>query len=219
MFSSTLKAENSAPCWNSMPTRLAAPRRAELRRPAGRARATSPCAGVSSPRIWRSSTVLPVPEPPTSDSTSPRSIVRSRSWWTPARALGVLNTRPQLADLDHGFAVVGSCGIVSARSYPHVPEQHREQRVDQDHHRDRGHHRSGGALARGSRCWASTRRPKWQAISAISMPNTTDLTMRQHQVGDGTARGSAFMKKAGEMPSAGRPRSCRRPAPPSWSRR
>ena len=71
MFSSTLNAENSAPCWNSMPTRLAAPRRPSSA--AGWPSTwISPAAGRSSPRIWRSSTVLPVPEPPTIDSTSPR---------------------------------------------------------------------------------------------------------------------------------------------------
>ena len=78
MFSSTVNAENSAPCWNSMPTRLAAPRR--LSSAAGLPNTVmTPRVGVSSPSICRSNTVLPVPEPPTSDMISPRATVRSRS--------------------------------------------------------------------------------------------------------------------------------------------
>ena len=40
----------------------------------------SPRVGASSPSISRSSTVLPDPDPPTSDMNSPRSMRRFRSW-------------------------------------------------------------------------------------------------------------------------------------------
>ena len=43
---------------------------------------TCPRVGRARPRICRSSTVLPVPEPPTSDSISPRCTVKFRSWCT-----------------------------------------------------------------------------------------------------------------------------------------
>jgi len=91
MFSSTVKAENSAPCWNSMPTRLAAPRRPSSATGLP-STVISPFVGCSSPSIWRSNTVLPVPEPPTSDSTSPRTTVRSRSLWITASFSPFLNT-------------------------------------------------------------------------------------------------------------------------------
>ena len=79
MLSSTLKAENSAPCWNSMPTRLLA-RSPPTSSAAGRpSTSTLPRVGRVSPRMWRSNTVLPVPEPPTSERISPRCTVSCRS--------------------------------------------------------------------------------------------------------------------------------------------
>ncbi len=79
MFSRTVKAENKAPCWNSMPTRLAAPSAPSCE--AGwPSTLTRPRVGCSSPSIWRSNTVFPLPEPPTMAITSPVSMVRSRSW-------------------------------------------------------------------------------------------------------------------------------------------
>src|SRR6185369_3103857 len=139
MFSSTLKAENSAPCWNSMPMRLAAPFAPSW--PTGCPKTwTSPLAGVSRPRIWRNSTVLPVPEPPTSDSTSPRCTVRSRSWWTTKRFSGVLNAVQSLRISTIG-APLGGRGMPvrssssSTASVSHVLEQHGKQRIHQDHRR------------------------------------------------------------------------------------
>ena len=80
MFSNTVKAEYKAPCWNNMPTRLAAP--ACVSSAAGRpCTVMLPRRGVSSPKIWRSNTVLPLPEPPTMDSSSPCAMFRFRSLW------------------------------------------------------------------------------------------------------------------------------------------
>ncbi len=97
-LSSTLNAENSAPCWNSMPTRLAAPARpiSEAGRPST---VTLPLAGRVSPSIWRSSTVLPVPEPPTSARISPRRTVRSRFSCTAKASSPLPNTveRPRIS--------------------------------------------------------------------------------------------------------------------------
>ena len=91
MFSSTVKAENSAPCWNSMPTRLAAPLAPSTA--AGLpSTVTLPREGVCRPRIWRSSTVLPLPEPPTMASTSPCATVRFRSLCTTTSTPAVWNT-------------------------------------------------------------------------------------------------------------------------------
>src|SRR6218665_793543 len=80
-LSSTLKAENSAPCWNSMPTRLAAPAR-PICAAGWPSTVTWPRVGPARPKIWRSSPVLPLPEPPTSASISPRCTVSCRSWCT-----------------------------------------------------------------------------------------------------------------------------------------
>jgi hypothetical protein len=68
MLSSTLKAEYSA----LLEQHAHAAGRALAAIAAG-GPAPPPCPrGCSSPRIWRSSTVLPVPEPPTRASISPR---------------------------------------------------------------------------------------------------------------------------------------------------
>ena len=93
MLSSTLKAENKAPCWNNMPTRLAAPRTPSWA--AGRPSTfTLPRLGVSSPRILRSSTVLPLPEPPTNDNSSPVWMLRFRSLCT-------TDSTPAVTKVDH----------------------------------------------------------------------------------------------------------------------
>ena len=81
MLSSTLKAENSAPCWNSMPTRLEAPRR-PICEAGSPSTSTSPRVGISRPSIWRSSTVLPVPDPPTRLRISPCAMRSAKSWCT-----------------------------------------------------------------------------------------------------------------------------------------
>jgi hypothetical protein len=73
-FSTTVSEEKSAPSWNITPQRFS-----RRRRSAGGAVSTSvpktriePAAGRLRPQIVRRSTDLPVPEPPTMPSTSPR---------------------------------------------------------------------------------------------------------------------------------------------------
>src|SRR6185369_8930018 len=46
-----------------------------------------------------------------------------------------------------------------------------------------------------------TRRPKWQPIRAMRMPNTTDFDMPSTRLDTRTASGSARMKNSGLMPS------------------
>ena len=73
-FCCTVSAEKSAPCWNSTPQRrLTASRSASeaLRTSTPKTR-IEPAAGRFRPTIERSSTDLPVPEPPTMPRTSPR---------------------------------------------------------------------------------------------------------------------------------------------------
>ena len=47
-----------------------------------------------------------------------------------------------------------------------------------------------------------TRRPKWQATSAINSPNTTDLDVASHKLATCTAPGSELMNYDGVMPMA-----------------
>lgn len=83
-FSTTVSEENSAPCWNSTPKR----RSTRERRSSGSCSRSSPNTrtlpevGRRRPTILRSSTDLPVPEPPTTPRISPRRTSRSRCSWT-----------------------------------------------------------------------------------------------------------------------------------------
>ncbi len=78
-LSITDSAENSAPCWNCMPQRL----RIDCSSlPTWQVSSSPkmwmvPDVGFSSPTTCRSRVVLPLPEPPTIDSTSPRNTSRS----------------------------------------------------------------------------------------------------------------------------------------------
>ena len=88
-LSLTVREENSAPCWNSTPQRRSMAARSVLE-PCGFMpnTLTSPESGGRRPMMVFSSTVLPVPEPPTTPSTSPLLTLRSRpSWirWSPNR--------------------------------------------------------------------------------------------------------------------------------------
>src|SRR3546814_8788557 len=129
-----------------------------------------PAFGLRRPRIERISTDLPVPEPPTTPSSSPRRTSRSRSSCTTCSPKRL--TRPRtwmIASRSSGFGIRDS-GLVKAKpprrarrarspipnpqsripappSPPHVHEPDRRQRVDDDHQRDRLHHARGGALA------------------------------------------------------------------------
>ena len=86
-LSNTVRAEYRAPCWNSMPQWLRnCCNWSELALLISSPKTlTQPRAGCSRPSIWRSSTVLPVPEPPTMERISPRSISRFKSWCTTVR--------------------------------------------------------------------------------------------------------------------------------------
>lgn len=81
-LSNTVIDENSAPCWNSIPERVRI-----IRALASSIVAVSspntlivPDVGRSRPRIWRTSVVLPEPEPPTIDTISPRRTSKSSFW-------------------------------------------------------------------------------------------------------------------------------------------
>ena len=82
-FSLTVSAEKSAPFWNSTPQRRSISARSVLEAVWGFMpnTRTSPASGRRNPMMVLSSTVLPVPEPPTTPSTSPRFTVRSRPSW------------------------------------------------------------------------------------------------------------------------------------------
>ena len=87
-FSRTVRFENSAPCWNSTPQQLSISdqRRRLVRWMSWPSTLTVPASGCRRPMIELSSTDLPVPDPPTTPSTSPRSTVRSRlscTTWSP----------------------------------------------------------------------------------------------------------------------------------------
>ncbi|MNI63586.1 hypothetical protein D3C73_1189680 [compost metagenome] len=82
-FSSTDRDENSAPCWNRTPVRRSTASASALVM-AARSwpnRRTSPPSGSFRPMMEFSSTVLPVPEPPTTPRIWPGMTSRSRSWW------------------------------------------------------------------------------------------------------------------------------------------
>src|SRR5688572_5639765 len=92
---------------------------------------TSPACGRCRPRMVRSSTDFPDPEPPTMPNTSPRSTVMSSPSCTiclPKRFLSPLTS--MMASLMRG-------------SYVQLPERDGEDRVREDHQEDRLHHRDG----------------------------------------------------------------------------
>ena len=79
-FSATVRVEKSAPFWNRMPQRrrmffASSSVRSIMFSPST---SISPASGVWRPMIERSSTDLPVPDPPTTPRISPRQTVRSR---------------------------------------------------------------------------------------------------------------------------------------------
>ncbi len=79
-LSNTVSDENSAPCWNSMPERLRITRAvsASIFEVSSPNTLIVPELGRSSPRICRTSVVLPEPEPPTIDTISPARTSKSR---------------------------------------------------------------------------------------------------------------------------------------------
>src|SRR5438093_3539121 len=147
-----------------MPTRLAAPR---LPSSAAGLPSTviSPCAGVSSPSIWRNNTVLPVPEPPTSDMTSPRSTVKSRSLWMTAflspvsktvHSLRISTTVSVMSKARGAGPPQASAAASGGRelhavnerggstfSYADAFKEHGEQCIDKDDDGNGSHHRGG----------------------------------------------------------------------------
>ena len=103
MFCPTVSELNSAPSWNSTPWRACSARRSaslEAARGRGRAPRSGRAPAACSPRISRSSTDLPVPEPPTMPNTSPRRTSRSSSSCTHLRA----EPGAQPLDPDHAAA-------------------------------------------------------------------------------------------------------------------
>src|SRR5206468_926913 len=89
--------------------------------------------GRSSPSIWRSKVVLPLPDPPTRDTTSPGITERSRSRWTTRSPKTV--QRP----------LTWMTGSVFMSAPAHIREDDREDRIGDDDRGDRGHHRARGA--------------------------------------------------------------------------
>src|SRR6266446_4036420 len=92
-----------------------------------------PRRGRSSPSIWRSKVVLPLPDPPTRDTTSPGITERSRSRWTTRSPKTV--QRPLTRMTGSPF--------ISAPA--HIREDDREDRIGDDDRGDRGHYRARGA--------------------------------------------------------------------------
>src|SRR6267378_1065263 len=92
----------------------------------------------SRPSSCRSNVVLPLPDPPTRDTTSPGITLRSRSRWT---------TRSSYTVQRPSTWTAGSA-LISAPA--HVGEDDREDGVGDDHGGDRSHH--------------GTRRPRRQAF-------------------------------------------------------
>src|SRR5713226_2227234 len=84
--------------------------------------------------IVRSSTDLPLPEPPTTPSTSPRRT--SRSSWS-------CSTRPPRRVTSPRTRMMGP----SARSDMELREEDRERGIDEDHQEDRFDHGEGGGSA------------------------------------------------------------------------
>src|SRR6266853_1965792 len=132
MLSKTLSALYRAPCWNSTPQRL----RIFLNRPASQVCSGTPktwmlprC-GRSRPSICRSSVVLPLPDPPTRDMTSPGMTEKSRSRWT-TRSPYIVQ-RP----------LTSTTGSPPISAPAHIGEDDRENRVGDDDRGDRSHHRT-----------------------------------------------------------------------------
>src|SRR4051812_10916601 len=85
------------------------------------------------PRMVRSSTDLPVPDPPTIPNTSPRRTSRSTpSWmtWAPNRVRSP-------------WTWIAACPAMRI-THPDPREQDREQRVEHDHQENADDHRAGG---------------------------------------------------------------------------
>src|SRR5260221_10981146 len=89
-----------------------------------------PRCGRSSPSICRSSVVLPPPDPPTRDMTSPGMTERSRSRWT---------TRSPYIVQSPLTSTTGSPPISAPAD---IGEDDREDRVGDDDRGDRSHHRT-----------------------------------------------------------------------------
>src|SRR5262245_15803035 len=101
---------------------------------------TSPAWGRCRPRMERSSTDFPDPEPPTMPNTSPRSTVMSRQSCTICRPNRFLRPRTSMM------------ASLMRDSYVELPEHDGEDRVREDHQEDGLHHGDGGEaaeLARG----------------------------------------------------------------------
>src|SRR5690349_15049585 len=97
---------------------------------------TLPAAGRFRPRITRMSWVLPLPEPPTSDSTSSRRTCRFRSRCRIVPAPTVL-TRPSIS-MTYSLSGTDAPCAMSA----HVPQHYCEDRIEDDDAGDRGNHRA-----------------------------------------------------------------------------
>src|SRR5258708_17119176 len=89
-----------------------------------------PRCGRSSPSICRSSVVLPLPDPPTRDTTSPGMTEKSRSRWTTRSPYTV--QRP----------LTSTTGAPLISAPAHVREDDRDNRVGDDDRGDRSHHRT-----------------------------------------------------------------------------
>src|SRR5581483_10271539 len=101
-----------------------------------------PRAGVSNPTTTRSSTDLPVPEPPTTPSTSPRRTSRSRLRWIERPPNRVLSPRTRMIGSPaSSMPWADSSGALSDMQ---VGEDDREAGVEHDHQEDRLDDRDGG---------------------------------------------------------------------------
>src|SRR5882724_9789404 len=136
MFCPTVRELKRAPPWNSTPQRACSRRHAASLRPAVSwpNSSTLPAVCRLSPTMVRSSTDLPVPEPPTTPITSPGCTSRSRLSCT---ICGPNWVRRPLTRM------IGSTIATPAPSVAQVGEQHGEEGVEDDHEEQRFHHRLG----------------------------------------------------------------------------
>ncbi len=194
MFCRTVSDENSAPCWNRMPHRPAAPLRAAVMVGADR---RSPITSISPlrrgmrPMIVRISTDLPPPEAPTRPRISPlrTSSDKMIDHDMPAE------TDHEVAARESQIAPVASC-IATFRSMRRTPQT----AVEHDHQKDRLHDRSGGLLAERLRRFPSPASPSLQATMPITSAMNGALMMPTSKWVTDTASCSRAMKIAGPMP-------------------
>src|SRR5260370_4911313 len=143
MFCVTVSELKGAPSWNSTPQRASSRRIASLSSLEMSWPNTSTvrwCGGIR-PTTTRSNSDFPVPEPPTTPSTSPRCTSRSRLRWIAGLPSRVVSQRMRM------MGGVAAPLPAFARSDMEEGEHHGERGVENDDQEDRFDHRDGGQAA------------------------------------------------------------------------